>query len=209
MSSQRSVVLLILAGALSVTIAPACGGRSTAVSPSAQTPTSAEVAAAPAAAPVATDGVLPVGSALRVRTVDVISSEGAKEGTPFEATLASAIRDAKGAELVPSGTKVQGRVVEAEGGGAIKRPRLAVTINAIEAPERVIPIAANSAGAEGARGGAVKKVGAGTLIGAAAGNVGAGAAIGGAAVLLSGKNHIVIPAGTLVEFNLTQPAHLR
>lgn len=144
-----------------------------------------------------------------VRTVDVISTEGAKPGTPFEAVLVNAIRDSDGTELAPAGAKVYGRVADAAGGGAIKKPKLSIALRSIEARGNTVPIVTNTAGAEGGHGGALKKIGAGTLIGAAAGSAGAGAAVGGAAVLLSGKNQIVIPKGTLVEFNLTQPAQLK
>lgn len=208
MLDRSSKVVFVLAGAL-VALAPACAGKRSAVTPSTQTPTSAEIAATPAIAPVATNGVLPAGAYLRVRTVDAISTEAARPGTPFEATLSLAIRDANGNEVVPAGAKVDGRVVESAGGGAIARPRLSIGLTGLEARGKLVPLATNTAGAEGEKGGAVKKVGAGTLIGAAAGNAGAGAAVGGAAVLLSGKKQIVIPAGTLVEFNLTQPAQLR
>jgi hypothetical protein len=173
------------------------------------TQTSAEVAAPPAAPPIAKDGVLPAGASIMVRMVDVLSTEAARTGAPFEAELATAIRDANGTELLPAGSKVYGRVIESKGGGAVRKPRLAIGLSAIEAPGHSIPITTSVSGAEGGHGGAAKKIGAGALIGAAAGDVGAGAAVGTAAVLLSGGNQIVIPRGTLVEFNLSQPVQLR
>ena len=118
--------------------------------------------------------------------VDTVSTEGAREGSPFQAKLVSPIRDADGTELVPADATVWGRIVDAQGGGAVRRPRLEITLASIEAPRRQVPVATTSAGAEGGHGGAVRKIGAGALIGAAVGEVGAGAAIGGAAVLLSG-----------------------
>lgn len=188
----------------------ACAPPAKAVQPSTTTPSSGEMpAAAPAAAPIARDGMLQTGSSLMVRTVDTLSTEGAQAGTPFEGSLVSAIRDADGRELVPAGAKVFGRVVDAKGGGAIKKPRLAIGLSGIEINGRVVPLQTSVAGAEGGHGGAVKKIGAGTLIGAAAGSAAAGAAVGGAAVLLSGQNQIVIPSGTLIEFLLSQPAQLR
>lgn len=144
-----------------------------------------------------------------IRTVDVLSTESAQAGTPFEAALGAPISDADGNVIVPSGAKVYGRVLEARGGGAVKKPRLAIGLNAIEANGKMVPIATSASGAEGDRSGAVKKIGAGTLIGAAAGSAGAGAAVGGAAVLLSANKQIVIPKGTLIEFQLAQPATLK
>lgn len=158
---------------------------------------------------MATGGVLPAGAPVMVRTVDVITTEGSQPGTPFQATLVNAIKDADGTEIAPAGAQVLGRVVESQGGGAVRKPRLAIALSSIQAGGNTVPIQTNEAGAEGGHGGALKKIGAGTLIGAAAGSAGAGAAVGGAAVLLSGQNHIVVPKGTLVEFKLSQPARFR
>ena len=66
----------------------------------------------------------------------------------------------------------------------------------------MVPIQTDDFGAEGAPGGAARKVGAAALVGGAIdGGEGAakGAAVGGAVALLAPGNHIKIPAGTLVE----------
>lgn len=142
-------------------------------------------------------------------TVDVVTTEGTQAGAPFQASLATAIRDADGSELAPAGATVFGRVLEARGGGAIKKARLVIGLTSVEVQGKVVRLATSMSGAEGGHGGSVKKIGAGTLVGAAAGSAAAGAAVGGAAVLLSGENELVIPKGTLVEHTLTQAANLR
>lgn len=151
---------------------------------------------------------IPAGTPLTVRTIDPVTTK-LPAGTKFAATLESPIPGAQGQPMLPVGTRVFGRVKESSGGGAVRKPRLVVELAEIQTPARVVPIVTDTAGAEGGHGGALKKVGAGTLIGAAAGNAGAGAAVGGAVVLLQGGKDLSIPPGTLMEFKLTQPAQLK
>jgi hypothetical protein len=207
MNAPKLLWVCVLSAGLSI----ACEPKRTAVQPSTMTTTRGAEVQAPPAHPTSTSaaGVLPAGASITVRTIDVISTETSQTGSQFEASLASSIRDANGRELVPAGARLFGRVVEARDGGAIKKPRLEISLSSIETPSRTVSIVTTSSGAEGGSGGAVKKVGAGTLIGAAAGSAGAGAAVGGAAVLLGGGKHIAITPGTLVEFKLTQPATLK
>jgi hypothetical protein len=82
---------------------------------------------------------------------------------------------------------------------------LVVTFSDLSINNQMVPIVTDDAGAEGGRGGAARKVGAGALIGAAAGDAAADAAVGAGVALLAGGTHIQVPAGTLVEVALKQP----
>lgn len=188
-------------------VAGCAGGTRKAVQPGQAETTGAQAPASPAE-PVTMEK-LPAGTALTVRTVDMLSSETATEGTKFAAVLAAPITTATGEVVVPEGAKLFGRVTEASGGGAVTRPKLAIAIDQLQVGGRTVSVSTTSVGAEGGRGGAVRKIGAGTLIGAAAGSAGGGAAVGGAAALLGRGNEIVIKPGTLVEVRLTEAAPLQ
>lgn len=182
LKAHSIIQCLSIAGALGLFLLPACASRQSAVQPSTVTPTSGSVA--PATAPVAHGGSLPAGASLMVRTIDTISTESVKPGGPFEATLASAIRDENGTELVPAGAKVFGQVTEAHRGSTTKSAHLEIRLTSIEAQGKSVPIATSVSGAEGGRGGAIRAA-------------------------VQADNQVVIPQGTLIEFKLTQPAQLR
>jgi hypothetical protein len=209
MSVRRTSIAAAALGAVSVLFSQACAGHHTAVTPT----TSADVTTTSAESTTTTSPsgkqVLPAGSSVMVRTSDAISTESATVGTPFTGTLESPIRDSNGDEIVKAGARAFGRVVQSEGGGHVKKPRLAISAMSIESGGKTIPIQTSPAGAEGSYGGGIAKIGAGTLIGAVVGAPLAGAAAGTGVVLLSGKNQIVIPAQTLVEFKTSEATTLR
>jgi len=177
-------------------------------SPRAAQPEAAQMQAQPASgaaggAGVVMAGTIPAGTKLTLKTKEAVSTASHQKGSKFTSTLETDIV-VDGKVLVPKGTVVYGTVLESSGGRRVGVQRLMVTFTALGINNQMVPIETDDVGAEGGRGGAARKVGAGALIGAAAGDAGAGAAVGGALALLGGGNHIQVPAGTLVEVSLKQ-----
>lgn len=161
--------------------------------------------AATATAAAASGSVtVPAGTKLTIKTSEAVSTASHQQGSKFKAALETDLV-VNGVVAAPKGTEVYGKVVESSGGRRIGVQRLVVTFSDLSINNQLVPIVTDDAGAEGGRGGAARKVGAGALIGAAAGDAGAGAAVGAGVALLAGGTHIQVPAGTLVEVTLKQP----
>jgi hypothetical protein len=144
------------------------------------------------------------GTKLTLKTKDNLSTATTQTGAKFMALL-DADLVASGVVVAPKGTTVYGKVLESSGGKRVGMQRLLATFTEISINNQLVVIVTDDVGAEGGRGGAAKKVGAGALIGAAAGDAAAGAAVGGALALLGPGGQIQVPAGTLVEVSLKQP----
>lgn len=156
----------------------------------------------PAPKPVAV--TVTAGTKLMIKLTKALSTQTLSTGSLFDAVLETDLM-AGGVTVAPKGDKVYGKIIEARGGKRVGGAKLLATFTGIAINNQIVPITTDDVGAEGGKGGAVRKVGAGALIGAAAGDAAAGAAIGGAVALLGGGSHIQVPAGTLVEVNLKQP----
>jgi hypothetical protein len=188
------------------------------------------VGGAPRPTPAAPSGaienknvILPYGSILPVRMTDEINSKTAHANDVFHATIATSVI-ANGYVMLPAGTTVQGRVVEAKPAGhlvgsavlTIELTRL--TVSAPEGPRliglTVQPLSSKAQGrgtntAEKAGGGAAV----GALIGALAGG-GRGAAIGAASGGALGTgvnavtrgNEIIVRPEQLLQFRMNQAA---
>lgn len=177
--------------------------------PAPVTPAAPAPGAAPAPTATAPSGTtIPAGTTLMVRLEDDVDSGRHKVGSTF-ATKLDAPLAVSGTVVAPKGTTIYGRVTEAVKGGRLaRRPKLVVELTEISLGDQRLPIRTNAAGAEGGPRGTVAKVGMGAIIGGAfGGKSGAakGAAVGGGVALLTGGKQIRVPAGTLVEFELTQP----
>ena len=146
---------------------------------------------------------VPAGTKLTIKTSEAVSTSNHQVGSKFKAVLETDLT-VNGVVAAPKGTEVYGKVVESSGGRRVGVQRLVVTFSDLSINNQMVPIVTEDAGAEGGRGGAARKVGAGALIGAAAGDAGAGAAVGAGVALLAGGTHIQVPAGTLVEVALKQ-----
>jgi hypothetical protein len=157
-----------------------------------------------AAAPASGSVTVPAGAKLTIKTSEAVSTSSHQTGSKFKAALETDLV-VNGVVAAPKGTEVYGKVVESSGGRRVGVQRLVVTFSDLSINNQMVPIVTEDAGAEGGRGGAARKVGAGALIGAAAGDAGAGAAVGAGVALLAGGTHIQVPAGTLVEVALKQP----
>jgi hypothetical protein len=167
-------------------------------------PQQSAATATAAAAPASGSVTVPAGAKLTIKTSEAVSTASHKAGSKFKAALETDLA-VNGVVAAPKGTVVYGKVVESSGGKRVGVQRLLVTFSDLSINNQMVPIVTDDAGAEGGRGGAARKVGAGALIGAAAGDAAAGAAVGAGVALLAGGTHIQVPAGTLVEVTLKQP----
>jgi hypothetical protein len=173
---------------------------------------------APAAPPKVT---VPAGTELTVIMIDAVSSGKNKAGDEFMASLAAPLV-VGGKTVADKGTKVRGRVIDAEGSGRVKglaNIRLALT--GIVDGAKTIPIvtkpfvaeAESTKGRDAAVAGGAAGVGA--AIGAIAGGkkgAGVGAIVGGAAgtgtVLATKGKEVEFGSESRVKFTLEKDAEL-
>jgi hypothetical protein len=167
----------------------------------------------PPAPPPSAEGpvTLPAGTTLMVKLTDKVSTASYKKGTTFTAALDNAVVF-NGQTVVPAGAKMYGTVIESRGGRVIGGSKIVIQFNQISVNGQLVQVAIDPIGGEAGKGGTMKMVGAGALVGAAFGGssgAGKGAAIAGGAALLSARgNHIEIPAGTIAQVVLAQPAQI-
>ena len=182
---------------------------SSAAKPAPATATAAAPKAAPAAAAAAVASI-PAGTKIMIRTKDAVSTASAKKGSTFGAVLENDLI-VNGAVVAPKGSAVYGIVIESKGGRAVGKQSIIVTFDKLMIGNQTVAIATDSVGAQGAPGGAAKKIGAGAIIGGAVdGGSGAakGAAIGGAVAILAGGKDITVPANSLVEVSIRKQVTL-
>lgn len=167
--------------------------------------------------------VIPAGTTIKVRTNESISTERAKAGDSFEATLAESLV-VDGVAIAPKGTRVDGKVVDSDPGGRVKgRASVSVQMTRLHvAGGYPVAIHTSSVGRE-ARATKKKdamKVGVGAGIGAAIGALaggGKGAAIGAGVGAAGGSGLVMsthgeparIPSESLLAFSLSEPVTLR
>ena len=164
---------------------------------------------------------VPAGATVQLRINQGIDSKHSQVGSMFSGTV---IRDvaADGLIAIPRGATVQGTVVDASKGGAIKgRAVLALQLNQVTLSGRVYPIASNvwqqdgpdktgrtvgsaiGLGVVGALIGGVAGGGAGAAIGA-----GAGGAAGIGASAASGNAQVFLPPEAVIAFQISQPVSI-
>lgn len=184
-------------------------------------------APAPAAAPVAPPAppaplVVPAGTPVRVTLGQTLSSNQSQSGQSFSGTLASPIR-VGGQTVFPTGSRVQGTVTNAKGLGRIKgEAELALRLDSLSTGGQTYPILTSSISrvekGKGKRSAIMTGGGAGlgALIGGLTGG-GKGAAIGAlvgggggaAGGAFTGNKNIVLPAETVLTFDLQQSVTVR
>jgi hypothetical protein len=161
---------------------------------------------------------LPQGTAIHVRLDQAVASNQARSGDEFAATVSEPVI-VEGKTVLPQGTPVKGRVVEAKKSGrlmGVAHLRLALTDVEVGGKSYELRTISTSraggnhknrnlawiggGGAGGATIGAIAAGGKGALIG---GPVGAG--LGTTVAFLTGKKDIRLPPETPLTFKLTQP----
>jgi hypothetical protein len=182
--------------------------------------TAAERVSAPAPVPEprARSIRIPAGTPVVIRTTSELSTNAARAGDPFDATLEEALT-VNGTVVVPRRARVIGAVVSADKGGRVKgRAQLAVRVRSVvDADGRMIDLSTGSVGftAEGSKKEDAVKIGIatgiGTAIGAIAGGgkgaaigAGAGAGAGAGSVLLTRGDAAVLPAESVLRFETTE-----
>jgi hypothetical protein len=191
--------------------APAPPQAPKAPAPSAQEPVAAEK---PSPKPPA---VLPAGTVLTVRTTDAISAKSSQVGQNFQAVIAQPVA-LHGHTVIPAGSTVTGKIVQAKQGGKIKGgSELALQLATVHVHGVSYPITTDqysqeakgkgkrttAMGAGGAGLGAVIGGIAGGGKGAAIGAVaGGGAGVAGSA--MTGNKELTIPAESVLSFTLSQ-----
>ena len=162
--------------------------------------------------------VLPAGSELPVRNEETIDSGKAVEGQVYAAEIASDVRDAEGAVVIPRGSNAQLVIKSATKGGRFRGTSdLVVDLVSVSIEGQQYRLDASDISEKGRSGlGVNKRTGAmtgggaalGAIIGAIAGG-GKGAAIGagsgagaGALTQILTKGSIKIPAETVLTFKL-------
>ena len=193
-----------------------------------QTPQAGTTGAGPAPAtsaattpPPPTVVELPMGTGIRVRLDQDLSSKSSQAGDTFQATVADDVM-VNGQTVIARGSRADGTVVDAKALGRFKGgAMLAVRLDRVHTRWGSYPVATSSISraeqGKGKRsagfigGGA----GLGALIGGLAGG-GKGAAIGAlagggagtAGTAFTGNKQIVLPAETLLTFKLDHPVHV-
>lgn len=186
--------------------------------PSQPAPTGGTAPAAPAtvaapvavAAPVTAGAVtVPPGTELLVRMVDGASSRD-PQGKRFAAVLETDLV-VNGVMAAKAGTKLYGRVEAAKQAGRMAgKSVLDLGLRELSVGGTLVPIATGSYALAGAQslGKTAKGAAAGALIGSFSGDAGKGAAIGALASGLKPGQPIVVPPGTLLQFEIKQPVTL-
>ena len=200
------------------TAPPPVDTRASLPPPAVSTPTPAP---APPPQPVMRTVTLQPGIVIPVRLIDPLDSATAQPDDTFHATLAADLVSG-GMIVAPTGTPIEGRIVDAKDAAHFKGSSLlALELTSLDLHGRHISIATDTLSKQGqARGKdtAVKAGGGallGTVIGAIAGG-GKGAAIGAVAGAGAGTGinaatrgqQVKIPAETMLNFTLQQPLSL-
>ncbi len=173
-------------------------------------------------APAMATVVVPAGTSLTVRLAQELSSKQSTVGDVFSATVAQPIQVGD-QTVIPTGTSVTGKVTEAaplgrfKGGAVLKLALQSITLNGNERPIQTSSFSQEAKG-KGKRTAALIGGGAGVgaLIGGLAGG-GKGAAIGAlagagagtAGSALTGNKDIVLPAESVIAFELQQAIEIQ
>jgi len=183
---------------------PESAAPSRASAPAKAAPDEAKPAPRPAPEPPRTVEV-PSGTELEVVLLDALNSGKNQAGDQFLTSLAAPVV-VRGVTVIEKGTKIQGRVVDAEGSGRVKgRASMRLVLTGVVQGDKVVSIVTNTffTEAEGTKGRDAGIIGGGAGIGAAIGAIAGGkkgaatgAIIGGAA----GTGTVLATKGKEVEF---------
>ncbi len=204
--TSQGVQVIETSQALALTFT-ASGATAAAPSAAGAAPAAAPAAAAPAAAPSTVS--VPAGTTLLVRMLDGASSNDSK-GKRFTTTLESDLI-VGGRMVAKAGTKIYGRVENAQRAGRFAgQSSLDLRLTELSVGASFLPIVTGPYAQAGEK--SMRKTARGAAAGAAIGAIadggdGAakGAAIGAVASGVKKGQPVVVPPGTLLEFQLQQP----
>jgi len=178
--------------------------------------------APPPPAPAFRDVTAPVGTIIPIRITESLNSETARDGQPFNGVVThEVVHD--GLVVLPAGSAVSGRVVDAKDAGHFKgHSELSIELTAVRRHGDLVNVATDSYTVEGKNRGknSFEKVGGGAAIGAVLGGIfggGKGAGIGalagggGGAVVqgVTRGQQVSIPSESLIRFRLARPLTVR
>jgi len=183
-------------------------------------PAAAAAPAAPDPAPTA-EAIIPRGTPLRARIDESLSTRRNRPGDRFTATLTDPVV-VNGQQVLPSGTRLEGRVLVARPSGRLEgRARLVLALDSIDRDGRRYSIdttvvsrvsrshkrrnllAIGGTAGAGASVGAIAAGGVGAAVGA-----GAGAVAGTVGAAVTGRKQVYLPAESVVRFTLGAPARV-
>lgn len=207
--TSKGVEVIETSQALALTFT--ASGSQAAAPPSA-TGVPAAAAAPVAPAPAPTTVSIPAGTTLTVRMLDGASSSDAK-GKRFTTTLETDLI-VQGRVVAKAGTRVYGRVENAERARRYAgKSSLDLRLTDLTVGGSFVPIVTGQFTQAGE--GSLRKTGRGAAAGAAIGAIadggegaGKGAAIGAVASGIKKGEAVVVPAGTLLDFQLQQPVSI-
>ncbi len=149
---------------------------------------------------------LPAGSAVPVRVTDEIDTKTAKAGDTFHGTTAASVT-MNGFSLIPAGTPVMGRVIEAKAAGHLSGAAdlsielVSVRLQGANGPQDVSVLTQPlSSKAQGRGTNTAEKTGGGAAVGALSGGV-----LGGGSNALSRGKEIVVKPEQLLPFRTSSP----
>jgi hypothetical protein len=165
--------------------------------------------------------IVPSGTELNIILSDALNSGKVKPGDTFEASLAAPVY-VNGVEVLERGSKIEGKVVAAEGAGRVSgKANMTLTLTSIRDDGKTLTLSTKdlAAEAESTTGRDVKVIGGtagvGAIIGAIAGGkkgAATGAAIGGAAgtgtVLATKGKEVEYPAESKLTFIIDRDLRL-
>jgi hypothetical protein len=181
----------------------------------------AGVTSLPAPTPVSLPVVVSAGTVIVVTADQTVSSKTSNPGDHFNASLAAPIR-INGEEVIPSGARAVGTVVEAKSAGKFKgHAEITVALSSITVQGQHYSVRTSSVTEAGKGRGKRTGIGAGGgavvggIIGALAGGgkgaaigAGAGAGAGTAGAAFTGNRDIEINAETRLRFRLREPLEI-
>jgi hypothetical protein len=158
---------------------------------------------------------IPAGTRITIRLNQAISSESAKAGDMFDATLANDVV-VGGQTVAKAGDPVRGRVTYAKSSGRLSTPGQ-VTIRLTSVNGIAVSTTAVSRKGESHTKSNATKIGGGAAVGAVIGAIagggkgaaigaGAGAAAGTGVAAATGKKDVTLSAETTYSFTVTSPA---
>lgn len=173
-------------------------------------------------APVEHDITLPAGAVVPVRIDEGLSSASAQAGQVFHGTVTHEVL-ADGMVVIPAGSAVSGRVIEAKDATHFKgSSELSIEVTSVRRHGSVLPLATDAYTVAGKGRGAntAEKIGGGAAVGAILGGIfggGKGAAIGAAAGGGGGAawqastrgQQVSIAPETIIHFHTAQPLTVR